>query len=330
MQLCWQSIFVIFVVLAFGLNTPKSATAQREAPFDVFGDSIDNRVIIKYLESKTKALVESQPKDAVATILEQLESATHSSDVKFDSLTNAGTATKEKLYQHMIKSSLFFGILYDCGRCDRTHSSFSGAVVISEDGLILTNHHVLQTNGQTRTEGFMAMTWDGRCFMVEKVIAVDETADIALLQLKADGYKFHAAPIAAKRPTPMDPVRVISHPSGEFFALTQGEVSRYAVAKKQIWMEITADFGRGSSGSGVFNDQGEVVGVVSRIHPIIRDKQKKAGADARKGGNAQSYTELVFKRCVPLRDIHACFAKEAEPAAVPHEENDAIMEQHDK
>ena len=203
----------------------------------------------------------------------------------------------------------YLGELYNCGRCDRTHAAYSGGVVISEDGLALTNHHVLSAGDRDNTEGYMAMTWDGRCFSIEKVLAADETADIALVKLKSDGYKFHAAPIADVRPKPMNPVRVISNPAGEFFVLTEGSVSRYAKMKNQIWMEITADFAGGSSGSGVFNDQGEVVGIVSRIHPIIRGKRAVSGDDKRKR-NSQPVAEMILKRCVPLQKIHKCFAEQ--------------------
>lgn len=162
----------------------------------------------------------------------------------------------------------------------------------------------------------MAMTYDGKCFEIEKVLAADEAADVALVQLKANGHQFYAAPIASNRPRPMNQIRVISHPSGQFMVMTTGEVSRFvpirAMSQKRFLqserMEITAPFGAGSSGSGVFNADGEVVGLVSSIFPIVRYKKPKTGVTVEaKKSKGEGYAEMVLRRCVTLKNIKNCF-----------------------
>ena len=72
-------------------------------------------------------------------------------------------------------------------------------------------------------------------------------------------------------------------------------------------MEITADFGGGSSGCGVFNSAGEVVGIASRIRPITR-----AAAQVTRNGKTikqPMYVEMMLRRCVDLNAIHSCFAQ---------------------
>ena len=313
---CWEKNTSLLFVLAIVLVVQQNCSAQDNLPFDVFGDAIDSQLIGLHLESQGKKLLATQAEDAVEQLRKQLKSVGDTSKIERASLANAGVTEKDKLYRHMVKSSLYLGELYDCGRCDRSHPSYSGGVVVSEDGLALTNYHVIagQNAGQRKTECFMAMTYDGKCFAVEEVLAASQVADVALVRLKADGHKFHAAPIASSPSSPMDSVRIISNPSGHFFVLTRGEVSRYSRVKEEVFMEITADFGGGSSGSGVFNDRGEVVGLVSRIFPIFQNTKKRVKGTA----STVPYVPMSLKRCVRLQEIHNCFEdQKSETATVP-------------
>ena len=307
-----------FGLLLCSIAPPCSAQQDIEndttkLPFDVLNEPIDIKRIYLYLNKSFGLQKESQAPDVVETLRKQLRSVKSSSDINLDSLVNQPLAEPSDLYPHMVKSGIFLGQFYDCGKCDRTHLSGSGGVVISESGLAITNYHVF-TNDVGATEGFMAMTYDGKCFEVEKILAADQVADVVLVQLKANGHKFHAAPIAKTRPVPKNDIHIVSHPSGEFFTLTSGEVSRYSAVRRRpgergrpnsAWLEVTADFGGGSSGSGVFNAAGEVVGVVSRIHPLYRAASKAMinGKEFTK----PSYVEMVIRRCTDLDSIKACF-----------------------
>ena len=305
-------------------------------PFDVFNQAIDNLLIYKHIEEKAVLQKDSQAPDAVDTLKRQLTSAKPTSDIELDSLVSQPVPEADDLYQHMVKSSLFLGKFYDCGRCDRSHLALSGGIVISESRLALTNYHVMDPKVMGTTEGFIAMAYDGQCFEVEKVLAADQVADIALVQLKANGYKFHAAPIAKSRPSPMNTVHIVSNPSGEFFSLSSGMVSRYSKVRPRkgdrgrsnaAWLEITAEFGGGSSGSGIFNAAGEVVGLVSRIRPLKRasSKQLVAGKELTK----QGYVQMIVRRCVDLNSIKACFASEKTNADLPTVEVEAEVLQGD-
>lgn len=295
-------------LLGVVLLAQQICAAQDDLPFDVFGDAISNQQIHRHLESQAKELISSQADDAVEQFCAQLKAVKSTSEIELGSLVNKGRVAKGGLYSHMVKSSLYLGEQYDCGRCDKIHAAFSGGVVVSEDGLALTNYHVLKARDQSKTEAFMAMAYDGECFAIDEIVAANKDADVALVRLKANGRKFHAAPIALSRPKPMDTVRIVSNPHGQFFVLTEGAVSRYSQGKgQQAVLEITADFGAGSSGSGVFNDRGEVVGLVSRIYPVFGSVKTSAG----KAAPTKSFVEMVLKRCVSLQGIHGCFDSQA-------------------
>ena len=332
--------FAAFFGLLLLCITSLSCFAQQDIendaaklPFDVINEPIDNKQIYLHLEKFAGLQKDGQAPDAVDKIRKQLRTVKTSSDISINSLVNQPLAEPEGLYPHMVKSSLFLGQFYDCGQCDRSHVAASGGVLISESGLALTNYHVFSDQGIGTTEGFIAMTHDGKCFEVEKILATDQLADIALVQLKADGHKFHAASIAKNRPLPMSDVHIVSHPSGEFFTFTSGEVSRYSKVRRRpgergrlnsAWLEVTADFGGGSSGSGVFNAAGEVVGVVSRIRPLSREASKTmiGGKEITKPG----YVEMIIHRCADLDSIKACFApSDSDTATSDAEVDNAAM-----
>lgn len=218
-------------------------------------------------------------------------------------------------YSRMVKSTLLLGTLYNCGKCEHLHPSVAGGVVVSADGLALTNYHVLDRD-EKDVKVVFAMTVDGQTHPIEEVLSADEDRDVVLFRLGGEG-PFFPAPIAVDLPTPLDAVTVLSHPKGHFFVTTDGIVSRHVKVSSRNsakqWTEITADYAAGSSGSGVFNSRGELVGLVSTNTPISREltssKPKDSASEEHNEEQKARYTELVLRRCVTLDSIKSCFAE---------------------
>ena len=309
-------IGIATLILLTGSSISTVQAQDSELPFNVFGDYVDSEDIYRYFAGKGIEMLALQPEDFLENLRANLEVAPDSYRQSWRKLVCFRPAVAEQLHKHMVKSSVMFGELYDCGRCDQTHANVAGGVIVSEDGIVLTNYHVLEPrkrNANGKTEGYMVMTYDGKAFKIDTVLAASKKNDIAVVQLDANGHRFHAAPIADVRPLPGSSVRVMSNPSNQFYVMTSGEVSRYSRNRdtknrreRVVRMEITADFAAGSSGSGVFNADGEVVGLVSRIDPVFRSISVRT-AEAEKGKATQRYAEMIFRRCVPLDAIHACF-----------------------
>jgi serine protease Do len=57
------------------------------------------------------------------------------------------------------------------------------------------------------------------------------------------------------------------------------------------WMAISADYARGSSGAGVLNDSGEVVGMVASTITINYDNKEKTNP------------QMVVRLCAPVDAI---------------------------
>lgn len=122
---------------------------------------------------------------------------------------------------------------------------------------VVTNLHVIE-----RATTIRIQTFAGKAFTVQTIIATDEGADLALLQMDASCVNATPLQIADKSPTEGEPIILVSNPQGSGWQVSPGAVGR-------IWqfinfgkrLQITAGVFPGSSGGPVLNQQGQVVGI---------------------------------------------------------------------
>lgn len=146
----------------------------------------------------------------------------------------------------------------------QTTSAASGSgFVITDDGYILTNHHVIEdSNSITVT------MYDGTAYEAS-LIGYDASNDIAVLKIEAEGL----TPVVLGSSDAMnvgDSVMAIGNPLGELtFSLTAGLIS---AKDRQVTMSggttmnlIQTDtaINSGNSGGALFNMYGEVIGVTN-------------------------------------------------------------------
>jgi S1-C subfamily serine protease len=125
--------------------------------------------------------------------------------------------------------------------------------------LIVTNLHVIKEAALIRIEMF-----DGVTRNLQKVVAVNEKADLALLQLERTEGAVEFLQVADSAPAEGEPILVMSNPRGCQWKLTQGEVGptwQFKDTGKRI--QITALILPGSSGGPVVNQEGRVVGIAA-------------------------------------------------------------------
>ena len=147
------------------------------------------------------------------------------------------------------------------GQVSQYASSGTG-FVITEDGYILTNYHVVE-NGTDYTVTFSnGDTYDAT------VVAYEADNDIAVIKIEATGL----TPVTIGSSDTLsvgDTIYAIGNPLGELtFSLTDGLVSaldrNINIDGDPINMfQINAAVNSGNSGGPVFNDRGEVVGIVT-------------------------------------------------------------------
>lgn len=129
---------------------------------------------------------------------------------------------------------------------------------ISAD-LIVTNMHVIKEAELIKIEMF-----DGATSNVQNVVAVNETEDLALLQLERPEANVAVLQLADSAPAEGESILVMSNPGDCQWKLTQGSVGpiwQFKDTGKRI--QITASILPGSSGAPVVNQEGRVVGIAA-------------------------------------------------------------------
>ncbi len=147
---------------------------------------------------------------------------------------------------------------------ERVQSSLGSGVIISENGTVITNHHVIKDADEVR----VALN-DRREFDAE-IILMDERTDLAVLQIKDDG-PFDFVEFAGSDSLEVgDIVLAIGNPFGVGQTVTQGIVSalartRVGVTDYQFFIQTDAAINPGNSGGALVDMSGQLVGINTAI-----------------------------------------------------------------
>lgn len=146
--------------------------------------------------------------------------------------------------------------------------SLGSGFIISEDGFLLTNYHVIKN-----AEEISVFLHETNEVQPTRVIGVDPLTDLALLKIKTN-KKLSYLPLADSDATEIgDPVVAIGNPFGLQHSLTTGVIS----AKNRMlsqgtrkgnfeqFLQTSAQINPGNSGGPLLNLYGEVVGINSAI-----------------------------------------------------------------
>jgi serine protease Do len=160
----------------------------------------------------------------------------------------------------------FFGMPMMPSPEEQAHTSLGSGFIISSDGYILTNNHVVD-HADTVT-----VRLQDRRTLTAKVVGTDPTYDIALLKVDAGG-NLPSVTIGDSRLLKAGQwVLAIGSPFGFDYTVTQGIVSavgRNLGSQDQpdtSFIQTDVPINRGNSGGPLFNLQGQVVGINSQIY----------------------------------------------------------------
>ena len=149
-------------------------------------------------------------------------------------------------------------------RAPYTQGTGSG-VIISEDGIIVTNNHVI---GEDSTEAQVRLS--DRTTLIARVIGRDKETDIAVIKITVDH------PLAAAKFGDSTKLKVgqwvlaVGNPMGLDRTVTLGVVSgigreRLNLSRYENFIQTDAAINPGNSGGPLFNLRGEVVGINTAI-----------------------------------------------------------------
>jgi 2-alkenal reductase len=165
------------------------------------------------------------------------------------------------------------------GEENATGASQGSGFVVSDDGLVLTNSHVITSAGETNSEDVVVAPTvyvqfrDGER-LPAKVVGWDPFTDVAVVRVERGGHVLKPVPLGdSTRVVVGEPVAAIGSPFGNESSLSVGVVSatnRSISSLTSIYnvvdaIQTDAPINRGNSGGPLFDARGRVIGVNAQI-----------------------------------------------------------------
>ena len=195
----------------------------------------------------------------------QIESAKNNVVIPGNSVTSTdGGLTPAQVYAMNVQSVVLIHneVTKNYNGQPATGTSTGSGFILTADGYVVTNNHVVEGNGV-----LTVVLSDGSEYPA-KLIGADETNDVALLKMDAEGFQ----PVTLGSSNALhvgDQVVAIGNPLGELTStLTVGYIS----AKERDvntdgfainMLQTDAAINSGNSGGPLFNMRGEVIGITT-------------------------------------------------------------------
>ncbi len=225
------------------------------------------------LESKQDAIVINQVESRTAnrplTKLSTVGSYSAAANKAMPAVVNIFTSSKlvapnpheqfrdDPLFKH------FFGDQFE-NEEDRAENSLGSGVIVSDQGLILTNDHVVASADEIE----VALA-DGRK-LAAKVVGTDPDTDLAVLKIEAEDLP--AITFAANEKLNVgDVVLAIGNPFGVGQTVTQGIISalgrnHLGINTYENFIQTDASINPGNSGGALIDAEGNLIGINSAIY----------------------------------------------------------------
>jgi serine protease Do len=148
------------------------------------------------------------------------------------------------------------------GRQPRKTSALGSGFVISEDGYVVTNNHVIEGADEILIEFFSGEK------LPAKVVGTDKKVDIALLKVETDKPLPFVSFGDSDTARVGDFVMAMGNPLGQGFSVSSGIISargRTLSGSYDDFIQTDAAINRGNSGGPLFNMEGDVIGVNTAI-----------------------------------------------------------------
>lgn len=135
-------------------------------------------------------------------------------------------------------------------------------VVISENGYIITNHHVIENASKIQVRTRNGNTYDA------KLIGTDAESDLAVIKIEENGLKYAVFGDSDKLAIGEQAIAV-GNPLGQLGGtVTEGIISALdreinIEGQTMTLLQTSAAINPGNSGGGLFNSSGELIGVVN-------------------------------------------------------------------
>ena len=170
------------------------------------------------------------------------------------------------LLEEPIIKRLFGGALPQFGEREKFESSLGSGVIVAPDGIVVTNHHVIQG-----ASDIVVALADKRHFPAQLIVD-DPRTDLAILRIPTNGYALPHLEFADSRELKVgDLVVAIGNPFGVGQTVTTGIVSALArtavgVTDYRFFIQTDAAINPGNSGGALIDVHGKIVGINTAIY----------------------------------------------------------------
>ncbi|MFZ3325366.1 MAG: trypsin-like peptidase domain-containing protein [Methylocella sp.] len=224
-----------------------------------FGGNLDSSLSFVLDEAEADiGVVSAALSDVDRLKVNALPDDAQSDNALLDAYSKAVTKVVERVGPSVVRLDIRHG--------DRARVGSGSGVIVSPDGLILTNSHVVQ--GAKRAE---VMTLDGRSF-TGRVLGDDPDTDLALVRVDEDATLPSAKLGNSKKLKPGEIAIAIGNPFGFDASVTAGVVSALGRSLRskngrliEDVIQTDAALNPGNSGGPLVSSQGEVVGINTAI-----------------------------------------------------------------
>jgi len=184
------------------------------------------------------------------------------------------------------------GWYYRCTRCDKMHLNMAGAYAIAPD-VVATANHVIEPPATLKDGWLIVATADNEIFSTTAILGADAKADAALIRVIAGGLK----PLPLRAEVDLgEPAYCFSDPLKHRGYFSAGIVNRLyttdaTAGSSSQRLNVSTDWAQGSSGSAVFDENGNVIGHAARIQTFNSNPPPSTG------------TTLVLHEAIPARTV---------------------------
>lgn len=172
------------------------------------------------------------------------------------------------------------GWVFRCSKCDRWHLNVAGGYAIANDTVATAAHVMAEPSASKLDEAYpIVVLGEDRIVPVTSVVSIDTAMDTIVMKVDATDLK----PLALSDDVRAgDSVYCFSDPQGIRGYFSAGLVNRHYSLKtastepRHQRLHVSADWGKGSSGSAVLDENGNAIGHVLRIQPVFLNSDRNA------------------------------------------------------
>ena len=212
------------------------------------------------------ALQEIAPSGSAPAIMRPQASYSDAARRALPAVVHIFTSKQMKVPRHPLFDDPLFRRFFGDNLPNQTQrqSGLGSGVIVSPDGYILTNNHVVEAADEIE----VALN-DGRKFRA-RTVGTDPDSDLAVLRIEAGG-KLPAITIAAENVRVGDVVLAIGNPFGVGQTVTMGIVSALGRSHLGIntfenFIQTDAAINPGNSGGALVDSNGNLIGINTAIY----------------------------------------------------------------